>query len=222
LVIYKNWTEMHGQQNIELRRISVKNGNPEHGSDRFNIAAHEYWNYELQWQLRTHIRFMILRINYSFQGCKLKPSWRQVPQQLQSQAFKTAAPLEHKPTHPDCKAFLGLLPTPLDHSLPHTISDVNVFQTSFNVIVNFWGCRASEMDVWAWGTGGIMLTGVNRSTNSGFTTLETRYCSFYPLCCFSYMHVVLICTVVVLYCSVVCVCVCASASARACVYEWVL
>jgi len=34
------------------------------------------------------------------------------------------------------------------------------------------------------------------------TTLETRYC------CFSYMHFVLICTVVVLYCFVVCVCAC--------------
>ena len=44
----------------------------------------------------------------------------------------------------------------------------------------------------------------------GLTTLETRYC------CFSYMHFVLICTVVVLYCFVVCVC------ARVCVYEWVL
>ena len=26
------------------------------------------------------------------------------------------------------------------------------------------------------------------------TTLETRYCSFYRLCCFSYVHFVLICT----------------------------
>ena len=34
----------------------------------------------------------------------------------------------------------------------------------------------------------------------GLTTLETTYC------CFSYMHFVLICTVVVLYCFVVCVC----------------
>jgi hypothetical protein len=41
----------------------------------------------------------------------------------------------------------------------------------------------------------------------GLTTLETRYCSFSPLCCFSYMHFILICTVVVLYCSVLCVCV---------------
>ena len=44
------------------------------------------------------------------------------------------------------------------------------------------------------------------------TTLETKYC------CFSYMHFVLICTVVVLYCFVVCVCV----RVCACVYEWVL
>jgi hypothetical protein len=36
----------------------------------------------------------------------------------------------------------------------------------------------------------------------GLTTLETRYC------CFSYMHFVLICTLVVLYCFVVCVCAC--------------
>jgi hypothetical protein len=42
----------------------------------------------------------------------------------------------------------------------------------------------------------------------GLTTLETRYCSF------SYLHFVLICTVVVLYCFVVCM--------RECVYEWVL
>ena len=32
------------------------------------------------------------------------------------------------------------------------------------------------------------------------------YCSFSPLRCFSYMHFVLICTVAVLYCFVVCVC----------------
>jgi hypothetical protein len=38
--------------------------------------------------------------------------------------------------------------------------------------------------------------------------IETRYSSFSPLCCFSYMHFVLICTVVVLYCFVMCVCVC--------------
>jgi hypothetical protein len=36
----------------------------------------------------------------------------------------------------------------------------------------------------------------------GLTTLETRYC------CFSYMHFVLICTVVVSYCFVVCACAC--------------
>jgi len=41
----------------------------------------------------------------------------------------------------------------------------------------------------------------------GLTTLETRYCSFSPLCYFSYVHFVLICTVVVLYCFVMCVCV---------------
>ena len=40
------------------------------------------------------------------------------------------------------------------------------------------------------------------------TTLETRYCSFSKLRCFSYMHFVLICTVVVLYCFVMCVCEC--------------
>jgi hypothetical protein len=34
------------------------------------------------------------------------------------------------------------------------------------------------------------------------TTFETRYC------CFSYMHFVLMCTVMVLYCFVVCVCAC--------------
>jgi hypothetical protein len=42
----------------------------------------------------------------------------------------------------------------------------------------------------------------------GLRTLETRYGSFSPLCCFSYVHFVLICTVVVLYCFVMCVCVC--------------
>ena len=42
----------------------------------------------------------------------------------------------------------------------------------------------------------------------GLTKLETRYCSFSPLCCFSYVHFVLICTVVVLCCFVMCVCVC--------------
>jgi hypothetical protein len=42
----------------------------------------------------------------------------------------------------------------------------------------------------------------------GLATLETRNC------CFSYMHFVLICTVVVLYCFVVCM--------RMWVYEWVL
>jgi hypothetical protein len=36
----------------------------------------------------------------------------------------------------------------------------------------------------------------------GLTILETRYC------CFSYTHFVLICTVVVLYCFVLCVCAC--------------
>jgi hypothetical protein len=48
----------------------------------------------------------------------------------------------------------------------------------------------------------------------GLTPLETRYS------CFSYMHFVLICTVMVLYCFVVCmrVCVCVCV----CVYEWVL
>jgi len=39
----------------------------------------------------------------------------------------------------------------------------------------------------------------------GLTTLETKYRSFYALCCFSYVHFVFICTVVVLYCFVVCV-----------------
>ena len=48
----------------------------------------------------------------------------------------------------------------------------------------------------------------------GLTTLEPRYCSFSPLCCFSCMHFVLICTVVDLYCFVICVCVCA------CVYVY--
>jgi len=80
----------------------------------------------------------------------------------------------------------------------------------------------------------------------GLTTLETRYCSFSPLCCFSCMHFVLICTVVVSYCFVVCgcmsgfcnvhvcegfvmcgwvcvcVCVCACVCACVCVYVWVL
>jgi len=42
----------------------------------------------------------------------------------------------------------------------------------------------------------------------GLITLETRYC------CFPYMHFVLICTAVVLYCFVVCM--------RVLVYEWVL
>jgi len=42
----------------------------------------------------------------------------------------------------------------------------------------------------------------------GLTTLETRYCSFSPLCCFSYRHFILICTVAVLYYFVMCVCVC--------------
>jgi hypothetical protein len=46
------------------------------------------------------------------------------------------------------------------------------------------------------------------SYTCGLTTLQTRYCSFSPLCCFSYMHFVLICTVVVSYCLVMCVCVC--------------
>ena len=41
----------------------------------------------------------------------------------------------------------------------------------------------------------------------GLTTLETRCCSFSPLFCFSYVNFVLICTVVVLYCFVMCVCV---------------
>jgi len=45
----------------------------------------------------------------------------------------------------------------------------------------------------------------------GLTTLETRYC------CFSYVHFVLICTVVVLYCFVVRVCVCVCV----CVCVWV-
>ena len=40
--------------------------------------------------------------------------------------------------------------------------------------------------------------------------------SFSPLCCFSYMRFVLICTVVVLHCFVPCVC------ARVCVRVWVL
>jgi hypothetical protein len=44
----------------------------------------------------------------------------------------------------------------------------------------------------------------------GLTTLEIRYCSFSPLCCFYYMRFVLICTVVVLYCFVMDVCVCVS------------
>jgi len=43
----------------------------------------------------------------------------------------------------------------------------------------------------------------------GLTTLETKYCSFSPLCCIFYVHFVLIFgTVVVLYCFVMCVCVC--------------
>ena len=51
----------------------------------------------------------------------------------------------------------------------------------------------------------------------GLTTLETRYCSFSPLCCFSYVHFVLICTVVVLYCFEVCVCVCVHVCVCVCV-----
>ena len=50
----------------------------------------------------------------------------------------------------------------------------------------------------------------------GLTTSETRYCSFSPLCCFSYMHFVLIYTVVVLYFVCVCVCVCVRAHVRVC------
>jgi hypothetical protein len=46
----------------------------------------------------------------------------------------------------------------------------------------------------------------------GLTTLVTWYCSFSPLCCFSYVHFVLNCTVVGLYCFVICVCVCVCAS----------
>jgi hypothetical protein len=42
----------------------------------------------------------------------------------------------------------------------------------------------------------------------GLTTLGTRYCSFSPLCGFSYVHFVLIFTVLVLYCFVICVCMC--------------
>ena len=55
----------------------------------------------------------------------------------------------------------------------------------------------------------------------GLTTLETRYCSFSQLCCFSYVHFVLICTVVVLYCFVMCVsvyvCVCMCGFCNVCV-----
>jgi hypothetical protein len=49
----------------------------------------------------------------------------------------------------------------------------------------------------------------------GLTTLETRYS------CFSYIHFILICTVVVLYCFVVCVytCVCMSVFCNVCVCE---
>ena len=75
--------------------------------------------------------------------------------------------------------------------------------------------------VWApcpdWHTrevGGVHSTLNFRSVRK--MTLETRYCSFSPLCCFSYMHFVSICIVVVLYCFVMCVCV------RVCVYVWVL
>jgi len=64
----------------------------------------------------------------------------------------------------------------------------------------------------------------------GLTTLETSYCSFSPLSCFSNVHFVLICTVVVLYCFVMCVCVrvcvCVGfvmcVSVCVCVYAWVL
>jgi len=52
----------------------------------------------------------------------------------------------------------------------------------------------------------------------GLTTLKTRYCSFSPLCCFSYMHFVLICTVVVLYCFVMCMCACGCVCVCVCVY----
>jgi hypothetical protein len=55
----------------------------------------------------------------------------------------------------------------------------------------------------------------------GLTTLETRYCSFSPLCCFSYVNFVLICTVVVLYCFVICVCVCVCVRACVCVCVFV-
>ena len=55
---------------------------------------------------------------------------------------------------------------------------------------------------------GIHLTNSNRKKicdielSYNIITLETRYC------CISYMHFVLICTLVVLYCFVVCVCAC--------------
>jgi len=52
-----------------------------------------------------------------------------------------------------------------------------------------------------------LVTGLTKYTSCGLTTLETRY----------YMHFVLICTLVVLYCFVVCACARAHARARVCV-----
>ena len=39
----------------------------------------------------------------------------------------------------------------------------------------------------------------------GLTTLETRYCSFSPLCCFSYVHAAK-CSWPFVYCVITCVC----------------
>jgi hypothetical protein len=51
----------------------------------------------------------------------------------------------------------------------------------------------------------------------GLTTLETKFCSFSSLCCFSYTHFDLICTMVVLYCFVMCVCACVRVCMCVCV-----
>ena len=58
--------------------------------------------------------------------------------------------------------------------------------------------------------------------NSGFKgliTLGTRYCSFSPVCCFSYMHFVLIYIGVILYSFVMCVCFCMCVFCNVCVCE---
>ena len=114
----------------------------------------------------------LVKVNYFSQACKLNPVWRhwkvKLPLQFLSEEFKTAAPRGGGTSRriQTAKNSLGCYLHQSTTASPHILIRHECFQTPFNAVVNFWVCIASEMDEWAWSTGGIILTAVHRSTHT--------------------------------------------------------